>query len=124
MSLCATVTYLLNTFRDGDFTTAVGSLFQFLVTHLVRIFFPNIQFKSPLAQFEATSSCPVTYYLEETDPHPTGNSIQLWSYLCLRGVAVAEHLPLGYRDFTLLLILVFQLRGLGTWETTHLSITD
>ncbi|KAK4830416.1 hypothetical protein QYF61_010947 [Mycteria americana] len=39
--------------------------------------FPNIQSKSPLAQLEAISSCPITCYLgEETDTHLSTTSFQ------------------------------------------------
>ncbi|KAK4810193.1 hypothetical protein QYF61_010966 [Mycteria americana] len=40
--------------------------------------FPNIQFKPPLAQLEAISSCPISCYLgEETDPHLSTASFQV-----------------------------------------------
>ncbi|KAK4831772.1 hypothetical protein QYF61_018998 [Mycteria americana] len=40
---------------------------------------PNIQSKPPLAQLEAISSCPITCYLgEETDPHLSTTSFQLF----------------------------------------------
>ncbi|KAK4821003.1 hypothetical protein QYF61_010734 [Mycteria americana] len=40
--------------------------------------FPNIQSKPPLAQLEAISSCPITFYLgEETDPHLSTTSFQV-----------------------------------------------
>ncbi|KAK4819028.1 hypothetical protein QYF61_024182 [Mycteria americana] len=39
--------------------------------------FPNIQSKTPLAQLEAISSCPIACYLgEETDPHLSTTSFQ------------------------------------------------
>ncbi|KAK4825001.1 hypothetical protein QYF61_022947 [Mycteria americana] len=48
------------------------------VSHSSEVKFPNIQSKSPLAQLEAISSCPITCYLgEETDPHLTTTSFQL-----------------------------------------------
>ena len=60
---------LLNTSRDGDSTTSLGSLFQCLTTLSVKTIFPNIQPKPPLAQHEAISSCPITCYLgEESNP--------------------------------------------------------
>lgn len=53
-----------------DSTSALGSLFQGFASISLKNFFPNIQTKSPLAQIEAVSFCPVTRYLgEEADPH-------------------------------------------------------
>ncbi|KAK4826991.1 hypothetical protein QYF61_013091 [Mycteria americana] len=59
----------LNTSRDGDSTTSLGSLFQCLIT---------LSSKPPLAQLEAISSCSITCYLgEETDPHLSTASFQV-----------------------------------------------
>ena len=48
-------TCLLNTSRDGDSTTSLGSLFQCLTTLSVKKFFLTIQSKRPLVQLEAVS---------------------------------------------------------------------
>ncbi|KAK4807165.1 hypothetical protein QYF61_024285 [Mycteria americana] len=63
MSLSTMTTCLLNTPRDGDSTTSLGSLFQCLTT---------------LSGLEAISSCPIASYLgEETDPHLSTTSFQV-----------------------------------------------
>ncbi|KAK4825008.1 hypothetical protein QYF61_022954 [Mycteria americana] len=68
MSLSTSSKRPLNTSRDGDSTTSLGSLFQCLIT---------LSSKPPLAQLEAISSCPITCYLgEETDPHLSTTSFQ------------------------------------------------
>ena len=68
MSRSVTSTCLLNTSRDGDSTTSLGSLFQCLTTLSVKKFFPNIQSEPPLMQLEAIASCPVGSFLgEETN---------------------------------------------------------
>ncbi|KAK4814535.1 hypothetical protein QYF61_022254 [Mycteria americana] len=73
-----TSTRLLNTSRDGDSNTSLGSLFQGLTTLSVKKIFPNIQSKPPMVQLEAISSCPITCYLgEETDPHLSTTSFQV-----------------------------------------------
>ncbi|KAK4811306.1 hypothetical protein QYF61_023358 [Mycteria americana] len=78
MSQSATSTRLLNTSRDGDSTTSLGSLFQCLTTLSVKKFFPNIHSKPLLTQLEAISSHPIASYLgEETDPHLTTTSFQV-----------------------------------------------
>jgi len=56
MSLSITSTRLLNTSKDGDFTTSLGSLFERLITldnPFSEEILPNIQRKSPLVQPEA-----------------------------------------------------------------------
>ncbi|KAK4823265.1 hypothetical protein QYF61_000232, partial [Mycteria americana] len=113
MSLSATSTRLLNTSKDGNSTTSLGSLFQclrtlsvkkiFLISNLnlpwcnLRPFllilslpvpmlenpfgeesFSNIQFKPPLAQLDAISSCAMACYLgEETDTYLATTSFQV-----------------------------------------------
>ncbi|KAK4825624.1 LOW QUALITY PROTEIN: hypothetical protein QYF61_001304 [Mycteria americana] len=68
MSLSTTSTCLLNTSRDGDSTTSLGSLFQCLTTLLS---------KPPLVQLEAISSYPMACSLgDETDPHLATTSFQ------------------------------------------------
>jgi len=55
MSLCATSTQFMNTSRDGDSTTSLGSLFQYLTALSENNFFPNIQlemFPLPLLAFD------------------------------------------------------------------------
>jgi len=42
MSLSGTSTGLLNTLRDGDSTTSLGSLFQCLTTLFSEEIFPNL----------------------------------------------------------------------------------
>jgi len=77
MSLSTTSTCLLNNSRDGEFTTALGSLFQCLTTVSKEIF-PSIQSKFPQVQLEAISSCPIACYLgEETDIHLATTSFQV-----------------------------------------------
>ncbi|KAK4831073.1 hypothetical protein QYF61_015271 [Mycteria americana] len=77
MSLSTSSKRLLNTSRDGDSTTSLGSLFQCLITLFSEVKFPNIQSKPPLAQLEAISSRPITCYLgAETDPHLATTSFQ------------------------------------------------
>jgi len=78
MSLGATSTHLLNTFRSGDSTTSLGSLFQCLITLFGEEIFPNIQSKPPLTQLETVPFCPVACYLgEETDTHIITSSFQI-----------------------------------------------
>ena len=78
MSLSTTSTHLLNTSRDGDSTTSLGSLFQYFDNPFSEEIFPNIQSKPPLVQLEAIFSRPVTCYLgEETDTHLTTTSFQV-----------------------------------------------
>ena len=68
MPLCAISTLLLNTFRVGDSTTSLISLFQCITTVREEIF-PNIQPESPLLQREAITSCAMNSYLgEEANP--------------------------------------------------------
>jgi len=54
----------LNTSRDGDSTTSLGSLFQCLTTMSKEIFL-NTQSKPPLMRLEAIASRPITSYLGE-----------------------------------------------------------
>jgi len=71
-------TRFLNTSRDGDSTTSLGSLFQCLTTLSVKNFFPNIQSKPPLTQPEAVASRPIASYLgEETNTCLTTTSFQV-----------------------------------------------
>ena len=78
MSLSATPTHLLNTSRDGDPTTSLGSLLQCLITLPANKIFPNIQSKPPLAQLEAVSSHLITCYLgKETNAHLATTSFQV-----------------------------------------------
>jgi len=66
ISLGATSTHYLNTSRDGDATTSLGSLFQCLTPLPVKKFF--LISKPPPMQLEATASHPVASYLgEETN---------------------------------------------------------
>lgn len=58
MSLRNTSLNFLQTSRDGDSITALGSLFQYLITLSGKKFFPDIQPDPPLAQFEATATHP------------------------------------------------------------------
>ena len=90
MSLSTTSRHFLNTFRDGDSTTSLGSPFQCLAALSVKKFFPDIQPKLTLAQLETTSPHPVTcHQWEETNPALT-LSIQIslkyythcWLLLC------------------------------------------
>ncbi|KAK4810067.1 hypothetical protein QYF61_007889 [Mycteria americana] len=67
--------------RDG--TSHISPTLKFKKTdysskrHIMGVKFPNIQSKPPLAQLEAISSCPITFYLgEETDPHLSTTSFQ------------------------------------------------
>jgi len=50
----------LNTLRDGDLATSLGSLFQCLTTLSVKKFFLMSNLNLPLAQLEAISPHPVT----------------------------------------------------------------
>jgi len=78
MSLCTTSKQFLNTFRDGDSTTFLGSLFQCLTTLSVKKFFPDIQPKSSLMQLEAISSRPVTcHQWEGTTPTLAVSTFQI-----------------------------------------------
>jgi len=65
MAISTTSAYLLNTSRDGDSTTSLGSLFQSMIILSVKKFFPNILPKPPVTQLEAVSSHPITCYLGE-----------------------------------------------------------
>lgn len=69
MSQSATSAYLLNTSRDGDSITSVGSL----IILSVKRFFPSIQSELPLMQL-----CPIACYVgEETNLHLTTTSSQV-----------------------------------------------
>ncbi|KAK4827249.1 hypothetical protein QYF61_015696 [Mycteria americana] len=68
MSLSTSSKRLLNTSREGDSTTSLGSLVQCLIT---------LTYKPPLAQLEAISSRPIARFLgEETDTHLATASFQ------------------------------------------------
>ncbi|KAM9656645.1 uncharacterized protein ACIBXB_008917 isoform 1-T1 [Morphnus guianensis] len=68
----------LNTSRDGESTTSLGSLFQCLTTLSVKKFFLKIQSKPLFLQLEAISSCPISRHLtEETSNHLTTTSFQV-----------------------------------------------
>jgi len=76
MTLSSASIHLLNTSRDGDSTTSLGSLFPYFTTFSV--IFPNIQSKPPLMQHEAVSPCPIACYSgEETDLHLATTSFQV-----------------------------------------------
>ncbi|KAK4826388.1 hypothetical protein QYF61_008059, partial [Mycteria americana] len=78
MSLSTSSKHLLNTSRDGDSTTSLGSLFQCLITLSVKKNFLISSLNVPLVQLEAISFCPITCYLgEETDPHLSTTSFQV-----------------------------------------------
>jgi len=78
MSLSTRPTCYLNTSRDGDSTTSLGSLFQCLTTLSVKKFFLISNLKLPLVQLEVISSCPITCYLgEETDTHLATTTLQV-----------------------------------------------
>jgi len=70
MSLSTTSKWFLNTSRNGDSTTSLGSLFQCFTALFVKQPFPDIQPKLTLVQLEAISPCPVTCPQWE-EPHPT-----------------------------------------------------
>ncbi|KAK4823266.1 hypothetical protein QYF61_000233 [Mycteria americana] len=56
-------------------------------------FFPNTQFKPPLAQLEAVSSCPMACYLgEETDTHLVTTSFQTIHQLPFSSLDTLQHL--------------------------------
>ncbi|KAK4829415.1 hypothetical protein QYF61_003979 [Mycteria americana] len=105
------------TFRDGDSTTSLGSLFQCLTTLSVKkIIFPNIQSKPPLAQLEAVSSRPITCYLgEETDPHLTTTSFQ--------GVVESDKVSPQPLLTRLLLQTLHQLRCPSLHTLQHLNVS-
>ena len=68
----------LNTSRNGDSATSLGSLFQCLTILSVKKVFPNSQAKPPLMQLEAIASHPITSYLgEETNTCLTTTSFQV-----------------------------------------------
>ena len=78
MSWSAISTRFLNTSRNGDSTTFLGSLFQRLYYSFNKEIFPNIQSKPPLTQFEAIASHSITCYLgEETNTHLNTTVCQL-----------------------------------------------
>ena len=69
MSLNTTSKHFLNTSRDADKTTFLGSLFQCLNTFGEEIF-PGIHPESSLVQLEAILPSPITSYAgEEADSH-------------------------------------------------------
>ncbi|KAJ7398488.1 hypothetical protein BTVI_124589 [Pitangus sulphuratus] len=69
---------LINTSRDGDATTYLGSLLQFLTVseeNLSKEIVPSIQSKPPVVQLAVDSSYPIACYSgEETDTHLTTTS--------------------------------------------------
>jgi len=66
----------LNTSRDRDSSTSLGSLRQYLNT-LSEKFFPNIQPEPPLVQLEAFPSSFITGYAgEEAEPHLSTTFLQ------------------------------------------------
>jgi len=74
MSLSTTSKWFLNTCRDGDSTTSLGSLFQ---CSFCKEVFPNIQPKLTLAQLKAISPLPVTCHpWEDTNPALAGSAFQ------------------------------------------------
>ena len=62
MSLSTTSKCFLNTSRDGDSTTPLGSPFQHLTTHLENKFFLTSKLNLP-SQFEIISSSPISSYI-------------------------------------------------------------
>ncbi|KAK4833077.1 hypothetical protein QYF61_027739 [Mycteria americana] len=87
MSISTSSKRLLNTSRDGDSTTSLGSLFQCLITLSVKKNFLISSLNLPwrnlrpfplvLSLVQAISSHPITCYLgEETDPHLSTTSFQ------------------------------------------------
>ena len=67
----------MNTSRNGDCTTSLGSLRQCFSTLLEKKFFPNIQPEPPLVQLKAITSHPITVNLgEEADSQLTTTSFQ------------------------------------------------
>ena len=78
MSLSTMSTHLLNTSRDGDSATFLGSLFQCLTTLPVKKFFLISNLNLTWVQLEAVSSCRITCYLkEETNTHLAAASFQV-----------------------------------------------
>lgn len=63
MSLTSTCTSSFNTSKDGEFTTAMDSIFAMPEHLFAGEIFPNFQPKPPLAQFEGIFSCPMACYL-------------------------------------------------------------
>jgi len=76
MSLSTTSKQFLNTSRDGDSTTSLGSLFQCLKT-LCKEVFPDIQPKLTLVQLKAIFPHPVT---SEKGPTPLTVSSVITAY--------------------------------------------
>ena len=78
MSLSTTSKQFLNTSRDGDSTTSLGSPFQCLTALNIKNFFPDIQPKLTLVQLETISLRPVTcHQREETSPALTVSTFQI-----------------------------------------------
>jgi len=71
MSLSETSKCFLNASSVSDSATSLGSPFQHLTT------LSPIQPESPLAQLEATTTNPITSYVEEADPHFATTSFQV-----------------------------------------------
>ena len=77
LSCSKTCRCFLNTFRDSDSTSSLGSLFSTSPLSEEK-FFPKIQPEPPLVQLRATTSHPITCYMrEEADSHLTRASFQL-----------------------------------------------
>ena len=78
MSLSTTSKRFLNTSRDGDSTTSLGSLSQCLTTLSVKKVFPDIQPKLTLVQLQAISPHPVTcHQWEEINPALAVSTFQI-----------------------------------------------
>ena len=65
MPFSAMRTCLLNTSRDRDSTTPLGSPFQCLTTLSSEKILPNIQPYPPVAKLESFSLCPITCHTRE-----------------------------------------------------------
>ena len=77
MSLSTTSKCFLNTSRNGDSTTSLGSSFQCLTTLREEVF-PNVQPESPLVQLKAIPSSPTASYTGEEARFPlTTTSLQV-----------------------------------------------
>ncbi|CAM9245406.1 unnamed protein product, partial [Bubo scandiacus] len=71
-------TLLLNTSRDGDSTTSLGSPFQRLITRSVKKCFLISSLNLPLCNLKAIPSCSITCYLvKETHPQFSATSFQV-----------------------------------------------
>ena len=78
MSLSTTSKRFLNTSRDGDSTTSLGSLIPVVNNPFCKEVLPDIQPKLTLAQLQAISPHPVTcHQWEETNPALTISTFQI-----------------------------------------------